>query len=831
MKWSTLAARRPICASYSDLFCGFLCFLWLFVLSSSATAATPSLGSVTPRGGQRGKEVVLFFNGGRLSDAQEVLFYSPGFSVSKVEVVNDSQVRATVKIADDCLPGEHAVRLRTKSGISELRTFWVGALPAIAEKEPNSEFDKPQKIPLNVTVEGVVDSEDVDYYAVELKKGQRLSVEIEAMRLGVTFFDPYIAILDSKRFELATSDDSPLNKQDGICSIVAPAEGTYVVQVRDSSYGGNGACLYRLHVGTFPRPLAVVPAGGKAGEEVEVRFLGDPTGEIKQKIKLPKEAGAKFGVYAQDAGGIAPSPIPFRVSEHGNVVEVEPNDTHATATKAELPLALNGVIDKPGDVDFFRFKAKKGETYDIHCYARRLGSQFDSVMYLYQFNGGGLISNDDAIGPDSYFRYSFPADGEYVLSITDHLGKGGPTYFYRVEFTPVQATTTVSIPKVSLFSQERQTIVVPRGNRFATLMSVGRGNWGGDAVFGAEGLPPGVKLNAETVPAFLDVVPVVFEAAADAPVGGKLARLTAHSADSKQKVLSSFFQTIELVTSGPGQSVYWKNDVDQAAVAVAEEAPFKIQIVEPKVPLVQNGSMNLKIVAERQKGFTAPITIYSLFNPPGVGSASAVTIPANQNETVLPMNAAGNATVRKWKTAVLGMADAGKGPVWVSSQLATIEVAPPLVALNMERTASEQGKDTELFCKVQLNTPFEGKAKVKLYGLPPKVTTPDIEISKETKEIAFKLTVDKTSPAGQHRNLFCQVIFTQNGEPIVMNTGYSELRIDVPLPPKSGQPVAVKPTTPTPMPQPMPNKPSEKRLTRLEKLRLEQQEREKGGQK
>src|SRR5262249_60207629 len=133
------------------------------------------------------------------------------------------------------------------------------------------QVDKPQKFPVKVTVEGVVDSEDVDYYAFELKKGQRLSVEIEAMRLGVTFFDPYIAILDSKRFELATSDDSPLNKQDGICSIVAPADGTYVVQVRDSSYGGNGACVYRLHVGTFPRPLSVVPSRAKPGEQVRAR--------------------------------------------------------------------------------------------------------------------------------------------------------------------------------------------------------------------------------------------------------------------------------------------------------------------------------------------------------------------------------------------------------------------------------------------------------------------------------------------------------------------------------------------------------------------------------
>ena len=127
----------------------------------------------------------------------------------------------------------------------------------------------------------------------------------------------------------------------------------------------------------------------------------------------------------------------------GNAVEVEPNDTHATATKAELPQAFNGVIDKAGDVDWFRFKAKRGQTYDIHCYARRLGSPLDPVMTLAVAGGGNIAVNDDAVGPDSYFRVTFPADGEYVIGVTDHLGKGGPTYFYRIEFTPVQPSAAL----------------------------------------------------------------------------------------------------------------------------------------------------------------------------------------------------------------------------------------------------------------------------------------------------------------------------------------------------------------------------------------------------
>ena len=54
----------------------------------------------------------------------------------------------------------------------------------------------------------------------------------------------------------------------------------------------------------------LVPAGGKLGDDVEVRFLGDPAGATKQKFKLPAKSEAKFGLFAQDANGISPSPVP-----------------------------------------------------------------------------------------------------------------------------------------------------------------------------------------------------------------------------------------------------------------------------------------------------------------------------------------------------------------------------------------------------------------------------------------------------------------------------------------------------------------------------------------
>lgn len=128
--------------------------------------------------------------------------------------------------------------------------------------------------------------------------------------------------------------------------------------------------------------------------------------------------------------------------------------------------------------------------------------------------------------------------------------------------------------------------------------------------------------------------------------------------------------------------------------------------------------------------------------------------------------------------------------------------------------------------KIATTKPFPGNAKVRLIGLPAKVTTTDIDITKDTKEIAFPIKTVPTAPPGIHRNLFCQVIVMENNEPVVHSIGATELRIDVPLPPKKDQPVVVAKPTPTPMPMPKKDAPP-KRLSRLEQLRLEQEEREK----
>ncbi len=800
--------------------------LVLFV-AATAEAASPRLSLILPRGVQRGAEHVLTFSGSNLGDAQEVLFYDSGFEVTKLEP-NGNSFKATVKVAADCRLGEHIAQVRTASGVSDFRTFFVGPFAAVAEAEPNTDFAQPQTINLNVTVEGVVQTEDVDYFIVEAKKGQRISAEVEAMRLGATLFDPYLAILDAKRFELASADDTPLVVQDAVASVVAPEDGKYIIEVRESAYGGNGNCRYRLHVGTFPRPTAVYPAGGKLGEQIDVKFLGDPAGELTQKVTLPAEDRPGFGLIATDAAGSAPSPNPFRLFEHGNAFEAEPNNSMKEATPAELPLAFNGIIEGEGDHDWFKFNAKKGQVFEVECFARRVRSALDPVLNLYGPDRKSIAGNDDSRGPDSYIRFSVPADGEYSIRVRDHLGRGGPDFVYRIEFQPVRPKLTLSIPRNERYGQYRQQIYVARGNRFGALFNLARANFSGELVFEGNDLPTGVTMHAETVPSNLSAAPVVFEAAADAPLSGKLVDFTARHVEAEKDIRGGFRNTADFIVGGPGQSIYKQIEVDRLAIAVVEELPFKLEIVEPKVPLVRNGEMKLKIVAHRKEGFTAPINVQFPFRPPGISAASSVTIPEGKNEINYPINAAATAQIKSWKVFALGSANVN-GNAWVASPLTTLNVAEPFVTVALERASCEQGQEAQVYCKLTCGTPFEGNAKLKLVGLPPKVTTEDLQFNKDTQELTFNLKTDPTSPAGKH-NLYCQLIVTQNGEPIQSRGGSVQLQIDKPLPAPVAKPAAKpQPAQVAKAPAPKPAEaPKAKPLTRLEKLRLAAKQRAEG---
>jgi hypothetical protein len=74
------------------------------------------------------------------------------------------------------------------------------------------------------------------------------------------------------------------------------------------------------------------------------------------------------------------------------------------------------------------------------------------------------------------------------------------------------------------------------------------------------------------------------------------------------------------------------------------------------------------------------------------------------------------------------------------------------------------------------------------------------------------------SPVGRHKTLLCRAVVMLNGEPITHTLGGGELRIDAPLPAKA----AATPAQPAPGAAAAPK--PEKKLSRLEQLRVEREQ-------
>jgi hypothetical protein len=791
------------------------CCLVLF-RGVEVAAAEPVLSGISPAGCQRGTEAVLQFNGQRLEDAQGLLFYSPGVSVAELKPADDKRIEVRLNVSPDCRLGFHAVRVRTASGISNLRTFSVGQLKEIQEAEPNSEFAQPQSVELDTTINGVVTNEDIDYFVVAAKKGERINVEVEGVRLGNdTFFDPFVAILDSERFELARSDDAALLQQDCVCGITVPEDGNYIIQLRETAFGGNDNCKYRLHVGRFPRPRAVLPAGGKPGEQLEVTWIGDPKGVFTSTVTLPTDDRTDFGLFATDDHGVSPSPNHVRVCDLQNVMETEPNDARDKSQVVTVPAAINGSIERPGDTDHFKFAATKGQVFDVQVYARNLlRSPLDSVINISRANGGGVGGNDDSGGLDSYLRFTAPEDDDYVLVIRDQLLDGGPEFVYRVEIAPVAPKLELTLPERRQY--EPITISVPQGNRMAVMVNAVRRDLGGPVEISCEGLPAGISAEPVTVADGQASVPLLLSATEDAAPDGSLVDMVGRVTVGDRTVVGHLNQRTMLVRGQNNRDV-WGHDADRAAIAVTQRVPFSIQIRQPQVPIVRSGSMQLVVEAQRDEGFAEPIHISMLYNPNGIGSSGSISIPADKTEMAIPLTANGNAALGTWPIIVLGRAKVGNGDVLVASQQAQLEVSDTFFNLTFEKAAAELNQEASLLVRIEQKQDFEGAATVKLVGLPAKTScsVESLEFTKDATDVAFPVKIGEDARPGKYQTLVCQAVVMKNGEPINHTFGGGELRIDKPLPPPVEKPKAEPAAEPKPEPKP----PAEKPLSRLEQLR------------
>lgn len=120
------------------------------------------------------------------------------------------------------------------------------------------------------------------------------------------------------------------------------------------------------------------------------------------------------------------------------VAEQESNNTVATADSTALGDQASGVVDPPGDVDFWFLDLTAGEFLSVDVDANELGSPLDPTVALIAPDGRTLLSaNDDFDGLDSRISYRIATSGRYYVAINGVGNTGGPTARYAINFGTV----------------------------------------------------------------------------------------------------------------------------------------------------------------------------------------------------------------------------------------------------------------------------------------------------------------------------------------------------------------------------------------------------------
>ena len=793
-----------------------IAFGWIFwgalcCVATECRADDPVVTKFSPAGFQRGSEVELVINGARLEDTRELLLYDRGVEVLGLTAENATTVKAKLKIADDCTPGLHAVRLATETGISGIRYFGVSPLPQVEEVEPNDNFAEPQKVTMNTTINGVVKTEDVDYYSVELAAGESVTVELEGLRLGTEFFDPFVAILDSNRFELARSDDAPLLQQDCVCSYKATEAGTYIIEVRESAFGGNDRCQYRIHIGDFPRPMAITPSGGRPGEKIMASIVDANGDSWVEEIQLPDEPG-EFNFVADRDGKVAPSPNKLRVIDLPNVLENDLDEDRAAIVAAEGPAAFNGILEKDGDVDWFKIKGKKDQTLQFTVYGRRvLRSPVDSWLEIHKATGGRLAANDDSGGPDSIQAFKFPEDGEYLIAIRDQLNEGSPIHAYRIEVAPTPRGLSLTVDELQRYIS--QTVEVPQGSQMAVLLRIRRSGFGGDLNLHLDGAPDGLELVTTKIAANESYIPMLIKAKPDAQPDAALADLVAETLPEGPGILGRLDQRTMLVR-GQNNRDMWGHDANRLAVAVTKELPFSIELVQPEVPIVRDGSTHYIVRAHRKEGYKERIYLRSLYNPSGLSASGSIRIEPDQTEALIPVTANSKAALGKFPITVLARAKSVNANVWVASDFITLEVADSFFDLKLGKTVAEIGGSASIGVGLEVKQPPEGEVEFELVGLPAGVTCsqPKLSLAPEMQQLSFPIEVAADAKVGQFKTIYVKATITRPGGQIIQTAGLGEVQIAAPL--ATAVAAAEKPKVDAPAAKP---------LSRLEQLRQAKQ--------
>jgi WD40 repeat protein len=241
-----------------------------------------------------------------------------------------------------------------------------------------------------------------------------LAVRPDGRQLAIGRYDGVVVLTDtvSGRVE---SQPLPVKKKPPHLVKVSPDSITRGKQERLVFEGDHLQDADKVIVeypGVTARLLPTV--GSKRRREATVTFPATtPAGTYQVGLRAPSGESARLTLV---------------VDAFESVPEIEPNNSPASPQQVTLPVSILGALDRPGDVDWYRFKAHVGREVGVQVITTPSGDAFEPVLTLTDAAGQLLA---EKVG--SHLGHICERDGEYALGLRDRRYRGGPAMHYRLQ--------------------------------------------------------------------------------------------------------------------------------------------------------------------------------------------------------------------------------------------------------------------------------------------------------------------------------------------------------------------------------------------------------------
>ena len=352
----------------------------------------PELANIEPRGVQRGHAVKVKLTGKDILTATSLKIGATDKITAKVLAdgrPSANQIWAQIETTLDAPLGPVDVVAVGPGGQSAAAKFIVDDLPQVEEVEKPARTTAATTAPtvaiapsLPVTFGGSFAARgDVDSFAFDGKSGQTIVIDLGAQRFA-SKANPVVTLLDPVGKPLAMASDDH-GDADPLLVQKLPVDGRYTIRVNDLEGAASAQHYYRMSVGTFAYITNCFPLAIPPDKENEVRLIGyNLPQHASVKIKAPGSGEVPLAldraIYRTRRG------ISVMVGGPAESAEIEPNDTPDRATPITLGSGVSGRFDAKagGDVDLYRFEAKKGQTLIVETQAAQRGSAADTKIEI-----------------------------------------------------------------------------------------------------------------------------------------------------------------------------------------------------------------------------------------------------------------------------------------------------------------------------------------------------------------------------------------------------------------------------------------------------------------